>query len=141
MRRWIVCLLVLPLLPLAARAGVYHSSETMAELPAQWRGFLLDQRLLRLAALPPRPGQPVNAVRQRYLADAEARRKTIGTGKPTADQAADLGAIYLRLGDVNQALEYLLPAQREHPEHFRLTANLATALHQSGELNRARETL
>ena len=39
------------------------------------------------------------------------------------------------------ALEVLLPAQRENLEHFRLNANLATALHLAGELTRARETL
>ena len=31
----------------SARAGLYYSGEAIAELPAQWRGFLLDQRALR----------------------------------------------------------------------------------------------
>jgi hypothetical protein len=142
MRRWILCLLLLPLLSaFPAQAAIYCSQETLAELPSQWRGFLLDQRLLRLAAIPPRMGQPTNPVRLRYLAEAEALRKAIGTGKPTADQAADLGALLLRLGETNKALEVLLPAQRENLEHFRLNANLATALHLAGELTRARETL
>jgi hypothetical protein len=45
----------------------------------------------------------------------------------TADQSADLGALYVRLGELNKALEVLRPAQRAHPVHFRLAANLGTA--------------
>ena len=43
---------------LASRAlgGLHYSGETYAELPAQWRGFLLDQRTLRNLAVQPMPG-------------------------------------------------------------------------------------
>lgn len=131
--------IILLLLPLTSQAGVYCSQETFAELPAQWRGFLLDQRLLRLAATPPRAGQQPNAVRQRYRAEVELLRKAIGTGTPTADQAADLGAMYLRLGDTTKALEVLVPAQRAAADHFRVHANLALALFLAGELARAEQ--
>ena len=61
------------------------------------------------------------AIRARYLQAAErlAARK-----ERTADEAADLGGLYLRLGEVNKALAVLRPAQREHPTHYRLASNL-----------------
>lgn len=141
MYRRLFSLLLLGLVSTPAVAGVYCSQERLAELPSQWRGLLLDQRLLRLAATKPQAGQPVNPVRQRYLQEVDALLKTVGDRKPTPDQAADLGALYLRLGDTNRALEVLLPAQREAGDHFALAANLGTALQMSGELNRAREVL
>src|SRR5262249_54551363 len=49
-----------------ARAGLHCSLETIAELPSQWRGFLLDQRSLRLIALKPSSGKPVNRLRNEY---------------------------------------------------------------------------
>ena len=45
----------------AARAGLYYSGETIAELPSQWRGFLLDQRLLRNIAVKPTDKVPAGA--------------------------------------------------------------------------------
>ena len=30
--------------PVPCRAGLYYSGETIADLPSQWRGYLLDQR-------------------------------------------------------------------------------------------------
>ncbi len=139
MRRWICVVLLMAVGASTGWAGVYCSQETLAELPAQWRGFLLDQRLLRQAAIPPQAGKATNPVRLRYQREVETLRKAIGDSKPSADQAADLGALHLRLGETNKALEVLSPAQREHPEHFRLTANLATALQLAGELTRSRE--
>ena len=36
------------LIPLPAWAGLYYSGENYASLPSQWRGYLLDQRALRI---------------------------------------------------------------------------------------------
>src|SRR5262245_43786397 len=102
------------------RAGLYYSGETFAELPSQWRGFLLDQRALRILALKPAAGAPVPAARARYQAEAARLAKSAATRALTADEAADLGALYIRLGEVGKALEVLRPAQAAHPEHFRL---------------------
>src|SRR5262249_44406140 len=55
----------------------------------------------------------------------------------TADEAADLGALYVRLGKPEKATAVLLPAARKNPEHFRLTANLGTAVQVSGDPERA----
>src|SRR5262249_21710887 len=51
--------------------------------------------------------------------------------------SADLGALYVRLGDVNKAIELLRAAQREHPQHFRVVANLGTAWQLQGNLDQA----
>ena len=120
-----------------ARAGLYYSGETIAELPSQWRGFLLDQRLLRGVAVKPAVGNPASPARARYE-DAAAKLAKTATGRAlTADEAADLGALYLRLGEVGKALEVMRPAQRDHPEHFHLTANLGTAWQMHGDWQQA----
>jgi hypothetical protein len=121
----------------SARAGVYYSGETFAELPSQWRGFLLDQRTLRTLAVKPSPGVSASGPRARYQADADRLRKLAATRKLTADEAADLGALYIRLGDVAKSLAVLQPAQREHTEHFHLASNLGTAWQLHGDLEQA----
>jgi hypothetical protein len=120
-----------------ARAGLYCSEETFADLPSQWRGFLLDQRALRLAAVKPVGTTPASPLRVRYQAAAERVAKTAAERPLTADESAELGALYIRLGDVARALEVLRPAQREHPSHFRLAANLGTAWQLHGDLAQA----
>src|SRR5207253_2787963 len=61
--------------------------------------------------------------------------------KLSADEAADLGALYLRLGETARALEVLRAAQRAHPVHFRVAANLGTAWQMHGDLGQAAATL
>jgi hypothetical protein len=120
-----------------AQGGLHYSGESFAELPSQWRGFLLDQRTLRNVALPPGPGSPANPARTRYEAEAAKLAKLAGARKLTADEAADLGALYLRLGAIGKALEVLRPAQEEHPKHYRLASNLGTAWQLNGDLEQA----
>jgi len=86
------------------RAGLYYSGETYAELPAQWRGFLLDQRTLRNIAIVPKIGGAENPARTRYLEMAAKLEKQVRLS--AADQA-DLGALYIRLGDAGKAVELL----------------------------------
>src|SRR5687768_14396612 len=114
----------LALVPTAARAGLHYSGETFADLPAQWRGVLLDQRELRLVAAKPAPGLPPSPLRTEYH-DALARLEKVA--KPTPDEIADLGALYVRTGQPARAVEVLRAAQRRHPDHFRIAANLGTA--------------
>jgi tetratricopeptide (TPR) repeat protein len=125
------------LMPGRLHAGLYYSGETFAELPSQWRGFLIDQRLLRLIAVKPTGNASPSPARTRYLEEAAKLARTAGQRKLTADEAADLGALYVRLGDLAHALEILRPAQREHPVHFRLAANLGTAWQLQGDLAQA----
>jgi hypothetical protein len=131
-----VVLLVL-LAPVGARAGLHYSGEKLAELPSQWRGFLLDQRTLRNIAVKPAPGVPASPARARYQAEAAKLEKTGQERKLTADELADLGALYVRLGEAGKAVALLRPAQREHANHFGIAANLGTAWHESGDLQQA----
>jgi cytochrome c-type biogenesis protein CcmH/NrfG len=119
----------------AAQAGVYYSQEVAAELPSQWRGFLIDQRALRFAAVAPKGGQPANPLREQYETEAVRLAKL---PKPwTAETSADLGALYLRLGQPSKALEVLRQAARTYPEDFKIAANLGTAWQLNGDLNEA----
>src|SRR4051794_14913366 len=110
-RNWVVIALLA--LPPAARAGLYYSGEVVAELPSQWRGFLPDQRLLRTL-----PVAAVNTPRREPY--REAAERLAKKGDRTADESADLGALLLRLGKPDAALEGLREAARKHPDHFRL---------------------
>src|SRR5258708_35596229 len=82
-----------------ASAGLYYSGETMAELPSQWRGFLLDQRMLRGIAVKPAAGTPASPARARYEEAAAKLAKTAKERALTPDEVADLGALDVRLGD------------------------------------------
>jgi hypothetical protein len=124
-----------------AEAGLYYSGEPFAELPSQWRGFLLDYRMLRLVSVKPAGTARPLVMRVRYEQEAAKLAKTAKARPLAPDEAADLGALYLRLGEVGKALEVLRPAQREHPNHFHLAANLGTAWQLSGDLAQAAATL
>lgn len=124
---------VLGLCP-TAWAGLYYSAEQVAPLPSQWRGYLLDQRMLRSIAVKPAKGAPVNPARERYLQAADKLEKASRERKLNADEKADLGAIYIRLGDPAKAVAILRAAQGEHPNHFAIAANLGTAWQMQGEL-------
>jgi tetratricopeptide (TPR) repeat protein len=138
-RRLLVFVLLLAAPSSACRAGLYYSGEKLAELPSRWRGFLLDQRALRQVAVRTAPGRPAGPLRTRY--EQEAARLAKRVGKLGADEAADLGALYLRLGEPARALEVLRVAQRLHPVHFRLAANLGTAWQMHGDLAQAAAAL
>jgi tetratricopeptide (TPR) repeat protein len=120
-----------------AAAGLYYSGEPMAELPSQWRGFLLDQRLLRTIAVKPTPGQPASPERLRYEESLKKLEKAAKERKLTAEEWADLGAILIRLGESARAVEVLRAAQRENPDQFKIVANLGTAYQLQGELDQA----
>ncbi|HEY7152971.1 MAG TPA: DUF3299 domain-containing protein [Gemmataceae bacterium] len=118
-------------------AGLYYSGETFAELPSQWRGFLLDQRNLRTIAVKPTGAAPAGPIRKHYETEAARLAKLAAERKLTADEAADLGALYARLGDTARAVEVLRTAQRDNPKHFHLIANLGTAWQMQGDLGQA----
>jgi hypothetical protein len=135
------CLILLGLCVSAARAGLHYSGEQIAPLPSQWRGYLLDQRLLRTLALPPAAKTRGHPLRTRYtkaLLDLETAAKT---RMLSADELADLGALHVRLGNVAQAVTILRDAQRKHPRHYRIISNLGTAWQLSGDLEQAQACL
>ncbi len=104
-RRWWTWLLLL-LLATPAHAGLYYSGETYADLPAEWRGFLLDQRTLRNLAAKATPQNPESPARLRCLDEAARLEKKTTL---TPDETADLGALYVRLGDTARAIALLRP--------------------------------
>src|SRR5262249_46032449 len=135
--RGVAVLLSLVVLVPGVRAGLYYSGETQAELPSQWRGFLLDQRLLRNIAIKPGPTTQASPARLKYEAEAARLEKASRDRALTADELADLGALFVRLGEPARAVEVLRPAQREHPKHFHILANLGTAWQLQGDLEQA----
>jgi hypothetical protein len=133
----IVAIGLVVMVPADGHAGLYYSGEAFAELPAQWRGFLLDHKALRSIAIKPTAGNPPTPMREQYL-DAAAKLEKAAKGrKLTADEKADLGAIYVRLGEPAKAVSLLRPAQREHASHFAIAANLGTAWQAMGDLEQA----
>src|SRR5437660_11378967 len=99
------------LLPALARAGLHYSAETPAELPSQWRGFLIDHRSLRQIGIQPAPGAPLHLLREQYEDAAAKLEETAKKRALTADEAADLGALQVRLGRPAKAVEVLRKAQ------------------------------
>jgi hypothetical protein len=142
-RRRAFCLLVplspclLVLFPGPAHAGLYLSAEPRADLPAQWRGFLLDQQALRRLAVPPGPGVRPDPLREQYQEALDALERAARGRTLTADETADLGALLVRLGRPAEAVTHLRTAAREHPDHFRIAANLGTAWQLAGDLAQA----
>src|SRR3954463_8137136 len=108
-------LAVVLLAPALARAGLYYSGETVADLPSRWGGYLLDHRALLLIARKPTKDNPTSPLRVRYAQEADRLAKK---DKLTADEAADLGALYLRLGVPAKAVAVLRTAQRANATHF-----------------------
>jgi tetratricopeptide (TPR) repeat protein len=140
-KQLVAALLALGLAASPALAGLYYSGEQYTELPSRFRGFLLDHRLLRGAAIERPRGVPVSALRLEDLAAAERLEKLSGTRGLGPDEAADLGALYLRLGKPDRAIAVLLPAARKDPRHFHLAANLGTAFQLAGDFERAADYL
>ncbi|MFM8272781.1 MAG: hypothetical protein ACKODX_10670 [Gemmata sp.] len=127
---------LLACVPAPARAGLHYSGEQFAELPSRPSGFLTDHRALRAAGHERPDGLP-SPLRDDYLAAAARLERRSKEGPLTADEAADLGAVYVRLGRADRALNVLAPAARKFPEHFRVAANLGTAFQLTGDLERA----
>src|SRR5215813_12576491 len=138
LRNLVLSVLTVVLASTTAHAGVYYSGEKYASLPSQWRGYLLDHRALRNIAVKPKNDADASPLRQRYLQEVKTLQ-----AKPmlTADETADLGALYLRLGDADKAVEILRPAQRAHPNHFAIAANLGAAWQMLGDLRQAAASL
>jgi hypothetical protein len=134
--RLAACALFLALVS-EAKAGLYYSGEQVADLPSQWRGFLLDQRTLRNIAVSPSKAASASPARLKYQEAAARLEKSARDRKLSADEAADLGALYVRLGDSGKAVQLLRNAQREHPNSFRVVANLGTAWQLQGDLEQA----
>src|SRR5205085_1149259 len=125
---------ILLALAVPAPAGLYYSGEVIADLPAQWRGFLPDHRTLRTLAAP--PAVP-NSLRDTYRADRDRLVKLSAERPLTADEAADLGALQVRLGNAAEAVAVLRAAHARFPDDFHVAANIGTAWQMHGDLDQA----
>jgi Tfp pilus assembly protein PilF len=128
-------------LPATSHAGLHYSGETPAELPAQWRGFLLDHRALRMAGVTPAAGSPLHLLREQYEDAAKKLEDAAKKRGLSADEAADLGALYIRLGRPAKAVEVLRAAVRVHPDHYSLVSNMGTAWQLQGDHAEATRSL
>jgi hypothetical protein len=135
--RYLLVVAMIAAFPAMARAGLHYSGEPMAELPSQWRGFLIDQKTLRGIAVDRGPKTPPSPHRLLYLQAAAKLEKLAKDRKLTADEKADLGAIYARLGEIPKALSTLRGAHLDHPNQFAVAANLGTAWQMAGQLDQA----
>jgi tetratricopeptide (TPR) repeat protein len=124
-----------------SRAGLYYSAEQFASLPSQWRGFLLDHRSLRNIGIKPKVESEASTLRTRYRQEAQKLQARADKEKLGADDLADLGALYVRLGEFDRAIEVLRTGQRAHPNHFAIAANLGTAWQLLGDLRQAASAL
>src|SRR5437879_5784071 len=91
----ILSLIVLICSGMSAHGGLYYSGEVWAELPSGWRGFLLDHRALRLAAVPATARRSASPLRLEYEKSAGRLEKLSRERKLSADEQADLGALYV----------------------------------------------
>jgi hypothetical protein len=138
MNRFGLALTILAATAGPAPAGVHYSGETWAELPSQWRGYLIDYRSLRSLAVP-NPTLPPSPLKERYQSE---RDRLAGLKRPlTADEAADLGALHIRLGSADKAVEVLRASLRQAKDHYRCASNLGTACQLAGELEQAAAAL
>jgi tetratricopeptide (TPR) repeat protein len=141
MRRSCFAIVVALTLISQAQGGLYYSGESFAPLPSKWSGFLVDHRALRGAGIEKPKGAPQPALREAYLA-AAAKLETAAKKSPlSADELADLGALFVRLNKLPQAVDVLRAAARKHADHFRIAANLGTAWQLSGDLDQAAAAL
>lgn len=129
-------------LPSPAFAGLHYSGETLREFPSQWSGFLPDHRALRAVASPKFDANlPSSPLRDTYADAALKLEAAAKTRELTANESADLGALYVRLGKPEKAVEILRTASRSHPGHFRIAANLGTAWQLAGDLEQSAAAL
>ena len=110
--------------PQAAWAGLYYSGETYADLPAQWRGFLLDQRMLRNITADVDPPSPI---RVRYLDEAAKFEKIAKDRALTAEELADAGAIVAKVfPQLTEAelREEVAAMRAGHEEHLKFSPKM-----------------
>ncbi len=116
-----------------ARAGVYHSGPQVPLPPLHQLRLAVGQvRAVRTVRGSP-PAVP-GSLRDKYERRARELEAQDREGwLPTLDRV-DLGACYLRMGREPEAVRVLEAGDRKH---FMVLANLATAYHAIGQLDRA----
>jgi hypothetical protein len=119
----------------ATQAGLYSTLDPVNPLPAKWRGYLPDQRLLRLAAVD--PSTAANIAPSSWRERMRDRVLTLDGRTKSAEDAVNLSFAMIRLGHTEQALGFLRTARRQWPDDFRLAAHQGTASQLAGDLDLA----
>lgn len=122
-------------------ATIHYSGEKYANLPSSWKGFLADHRMMRVASIPASPKTPPSLLRLEYQAAVDRLLTDKKQRSLKATELADLGALYLRLGQIDAAIDVLRPATTRFPGDFALQANLGSAWHLAGNWAEAAEHL
>lgn len=126
-------------------AGVYNTSEgthgvegmlgrTPPEFVRSFRPALIELR--NIASPKVENDYPL---RKRYI----LQEQLAGRAPPalTTEQKLNLGAVFIRRGKANEAVNLLGPLARQEPKNFLVQSNLATAYQMLGETQRAADTL
>lgn len=122
-------------------ATIHYSGEKYADLPSSWKGFLSDHRMMRVASIPASPKTPPSLLRLEYQASVDRLLAEKKQRAMKAAELADLGALFLRLGQTDAAIDILRPAAAQFPGDFALHANLGSAWHLAGNWAEAAEHL
>jgi hypothetical protein len=143
MRRagWIASLgLIVGLLATRSEAGLYNLVEPNEgplnpDYLNQFRSTLLDLRSIGMQKV-----DFDNPLRRRYRMFHELG-KSGSTQGLTLEQKISYGAVLVRTGQPDQAVQLLMPLSRQHPKNLPLQCNLAMAYHQWGNLRSASDHL
>ena len=122
-------------------ATIHYSGEKYADLPSSWKGFLSDHRMMRVVSIPASPKTPPSLLRLEYQAAVERLLTEKKQRQLKPIELADLGALLLRLGQTEAAIDILRPAAAQYPHDFALQANLGSAWHLAGNWADASEHL
>src|SRR5262245_15497398 len=140
--RYVPTLLVLTIAltyPSVARAGLYNTAEPdEGPLDPNYLKFGETLNVLRSIGAP--KVEVERPLRKRYQLQADLFNK-LDTGKLSAEEKLNMSAVLIRRRGFSDAIQLLIPATRQHPDMFLLQSNLATAYHQNGDKNRARDTI
>jgi tetratricopeptide (TPR) repeat protein len=151
----------------SARAGIYNTAEPAPyPLPSTFDRYLIELGSMRGVAMDVWAGDPAfiaaavgmgatpqapapllagatlmagarETLRGRYLRQVQALEAKGRTGELTVEDRLNLGAYYIRLLRYEEAARTLEAAAAEDPDNFKVLANLATANHLAGRLDRA----
>jgi tetratricopeptide (TPR) repeat protein len=132
------------------RAGLHNTAEPPTSIETNLTKFLTAQLPQVRALAPPDPltGNQPSEGRKDYLQKVQQLRDKQAAGRLSAVEQANLGAYLIRLRRsrdgvplMEEALQLLEAARREHPRDFYILANLGTAYQITGRLDAAESCL
>ncbi len=139
---WVASLALIVGLTVAPRAeaGLYNLVEPDEgrldpDYINRYRTTLLDLRSIGMEKV-----DADNPLRRRYRMFHELGKSGSVMGL-TLEQKISYGAVLIRIGQPDQAVQLLMPLSRQHPKNIPLQCNLAMAYHQWGNLRSASDHL